>query len=475
MENQGYQEKVAAAYARMTEKDGRVSRPAYHLTPVAGTLADPNGLAQVGDTCHVMFINNPLGCEVEGRTPSVWAHLTTRDFLTWHREPVAVWPDHARDVNGVYSGSALVRGGKMYLFYTGNVRHEGDFDYVDSGREQNVMRVESLNSDLTEFGEKALLMTNDDFPATMTQHVRDPQMIERDGHVYMFLGARTKEDTGCVLVYQGDNLTHFSLVNVLQTAEKFGYMWECPDLVTLADRDFLLACPQGIAHETHRYQNSHQCGYFALSGGFENDCMVGEFQQWDYGFDFYAARTLRGADRTLLIGWMGMAETSYGQTPSRADGWDQVIAMPRELFWCDGRIFQRPVREIERLRGGRTELEGKAVLHGRHFELDMTLAQGSPVRIRLREDCELSYVPDSGELVLSMGPVCGAGRDERRLLVPELASLRVFVDDTTLEIFVNDGWCTLTSRVFGASDECLIEAPGSAGTLWEMNGFTIGD
>lgn len=479
MENQGYRERVAESYARMSTRDLEVPRPTYHLTPVAGTLADPNGLVQVGDTYHVMFINNPLGCEVEGRTPSVWAHLTTRDFVTWRREPVAIWPEDARDRDGVYSGSALVRDGRMHLFYTGNVRHHGNYDYVTSGREQNVMRVSSLDGACTEFGKKTLLMTNDDFPATMTQHVRDPQVIERDGRTYLLLGARTREDVGCVLVYRGEkdktgsDLSRFSLVSMLTTPERFGYMWECPDLVTLDGRDYLLCCPQGIPHEAQRYQNSHQCGCFALDGDFAAGAEVGEFQQWDFGFDLYAARTLKGTGRTLLIGWLGMAETAYGATPSRADGWDQVIAMPRELFVRGGRICQRPLRELEALRGARTDFEDAAALHGRRFELAVTPAAGAPVRVALREDCELAYDPAAGELTLRMGPVCGAGRDERSMLLPDLRDLRIFVDETTLEVFVNDGWATMTSRVFGVGDECRVNAPGGCGTFWEMGGFTI--
>ena len=307
MENPGYEARVAQAYARMAHRD--VSRPVFHLTPLSGTLADPNGLVQVGDTYHVMHINNPLGCEVEGRTPCVWAHWTTRDFVHWRREPVAVWPDSARDRDGVYSGSALVRDGRMHLLYTGNVRHHGDFDYVTSGREQNVMRVSSEDADMTRFGEKNLLMTNDDFPATMTQHVRDPQVVERDGATYLLLGARTREDVGCVLVYRADDLEHCSL------------------------------------------------------------------------------------------------------------------------------------------------------------------AAGTRLELRLREDCEFTW--RAGELVLRMGPTCGAGRDERRMFVPELTRLQVFVDDTTLEVFVNDGWATLTSRLFGAGDECRVDALVGTGTFWPMSGFTL--
>ena len=37
-----------------------------------------------------------------------------------------------------YSGSALVEDGTMYLYYTGNVKHPGNFDYIKEGRGHNV-------------------------------------------------------------------------------------------------------------------------------------------------------------------------------------------------------------------------------------------------------------------------------------------------------------------------------------------------
>lgn len=220
----------------------------------------------------------------------MWGHYTTKDFVHYRRETIAIYPDHPRDRDGVYSGSALEKDGKLYLYYTGNVRHAGDFDYIHAGREQNVLRVES--ADGVHFTHKTLLMTSDDFPADMTNHVRDPQIIQQDGRLYMLLGARTQDDVGCALVYESDNGSHFRLVNRLSTAEPFGYMWECPDLAVLDGRPLLICCPQGIPHQLFRYQNSHQCGCFALEGDFAAGATLGAFQPFDYGFDLYAARAL---------------------------------------------------------------------------------------------------------------------------------------------------------------------------------------
>ena len=476
MENQGYPEAIEGAYARMRALPEDPDRPAYHLSPLAGTLADPNGLVQIGDTYHIMHLNNPLACETAERTACVWAHWTTRDFVAYRREPVALYPDAPFDRDGVYSGSALARGYQLYLFYTGNVRHHGDFDYVHAGREQNVVRAASSGG--VQFGEKRLLMTNADFPADMTRHVRDPQMIDRGSDALMLLGARTAADTGCVLVYRTEDLEHFSLVNTVSTPEKFGYMWECPDLAELGGRSFLLCCPQGIAHEERRYQNEHQCGYFALEGDLAADARVGAFEQWDYGFDFYAARTLKSSDgRVLLVGWLGMAEASYGSTPSARNGWDQVLAMPRELELVGSRIYQRPLAELAGLRGREVAIDGAQGFRAqaRRFRMELLPRAGSPVRVRLREDAELAYDSEKRELSLVMGEVCGVGRDVRRLHLDELAKLEIYVDGSVLEVFANDGYATMTSRLFGCSERTAVDAFDGTGSFCQMGSFVISE
>lgn len=481
----------AIAQARSSVEDGM--RPRYHIAPEAGTLADPNGMFSAGDERHLMFLNNPLACQTSERTPCVWMHLVTRDWVHYRRVPVALYPDTDRDRDGVYSGSALQRDGAAYLFYTGNVRHHGDFDYIHSGREQNVMRAESLDGTFERFGNKRLLMTDEDYPAAMTQHVRDPQVIEREGRLHVLLGARTLADEGCVLVYGlSDELARMELEGVLATAEPFGYMWECPDCIELDGSTYLLACPQGIEHEAHRYQNAHQCGYFALPGGLSacltdasalegGDCSlhgaVGPFEQWDYGFDFYAARTLALPDgRVLLQGWMGMPDAPYGRTPAIAHGWDQALAMPRELTVRDGRICQRPLRELNELAGPGLELDADAphVPEARSFKLDVCLADPSQdLHIALREDAEIEYRSDTHEIVLRMGPMCGAGRDERRALVGEqgLTHIELYVDASTLELFVNDGTFTMTSRIFGDASTTRLHPFAGTATFAPMGGF----
>lgn len=63
-----------------------------------------------------------------------WGHAVSTDLLHWEQLPVMLYPDEPFDCHGAYSGSALVEDGTMYLYYTGNVKHPGNFDYIKEGR-----------------------------------------------------------------------------------------------------------------------------------------------------------------------------------------------------------------------------------------------------------------------------------------------------------------------------------------------------
>lgn len=54
---------------------------------------------------------------------------------------------------------------------------DGDYDYIMTGREQNLIACSS--EDGFNFGEKELIMTNTDFPSNLSLHVRDPKVYPK--------------------------------------------------------------------------------------------------------------------------------------------------------------------------------------------------------------------------------------------------------------------------------------------------------
>ena len=221
----------------------------FHLMPPAGWLNDPNGLCQYQGNYHVFFQYAPES-SLGGR--KFWGHYVSPDLIRWKFLGTALCPDTKWDRDGVYSGSAFTEDGFLELFYTGNVKEKGDFDYISAGRGANVLYTKSSSGET--FKEKNLLLSNEDYPASYTCHVRDPKVWKENGQYYMILGGRRKNDQGAVMIYSSPDKKTWSLCREMSTREPFGYMWECPDLFEMAGTRFPLCCPQGLEAQQERYQ-----------------------------------------------------------------------------------------------------------------------------------------------------------------------------------------------------------------------------
>lgn len=277
---------------KRAEKNSRINCDKYklgfHLMPPTGWLNDPNGLCQFKGIYHVFFQYSPFDANGGEK---FWGHYTSKDMISWKYEGVAMAPDTPFDKDGVFSGSAFVENEKMYIYYTGNVEEPGKHDYVTSGRQSNTILVISDGKFL---GPKIVLMTNKNYPSTYTCHIRDPKVWKEQGKYYMVLGGREMvdgtetNDIGKVLLYSSCDLINWKLKNEIATTKRFGYMWECPDMITLNGDKFLSVSPQGLEAYIFKYQNVYQSGYFPIKGDLKEQYSLGEFVEWDMGFDFYA-------------------------------------------------------------------------------------------------------------------------------------------------------------------------------------------
>ena len=82
-----------------------------------------------------------------------WNHVISKDLVHWENLGIALFPSKTDDRSGCFSGSAVEEDGKLYLYYTGNVKLEdGEFDYIRTGREANTVLV--VSEDGERFGRK---------------------------------------------------------------------------------------------------------------------------------------------------------------------------------------------------------------------------------------------------------------------------------------------------------------------------------
>jgi sucrose-6-phosphate hydrolase SacC (GH32 family) len=222
-----------------------------------------------------------------------------------------------------------------------------------------------------------------------------------------------------------------------------------------------------------------------------------EHANWlDFGPDYYAVRIYRDydavEDRTVTLGWMGNWEYANTVPTSWGKG---ALALPRELelrSYPGGlRLMQRPIPAFEQLRQDAVQL-GQLELSGRRslqefvparntYEIDVTFAIADPdARFGLslakggEHDVTVGYDAHTSTVFLDRTHPENAGFSGkfRKYATAPLeprdgtVRLQIFVDQSSVEVFANDGERTLTALMFPDPDSTGIE-------LFSENGSTI--
>lgn len=451
-----------------TNPGGRF-RQKLHLMPPVGWLNDPNGLCQFKGVYHAFFQYSPLNAEGGVK---MWGHYTSRDMIDWEYQGVTLYPDQPFDCSGVYSGCAFIEDGEMYLYYTGNVKLEDrdDYDYVNSGREANTVLV--MSTDGVNFGRKRLLMKNSDYPADLTLHVRDPKVWKENGIYYMLQGARTKEDSGQAIVFRSEDKLHWSFHSRIKTNDKFGYMWECPDYFEVDGTKILSASVQGLTGDEWKERNVYQSGYFVVDGDILGEYILSDYRLWDYGFDYYAPQSFETDDgRRIQIGWMGMPDCEEYTNWTIEDGWQHCFTFPREVFVKDGIVRQRPIREL----GERKILseETKNRLETKNYtvyEAVVSDISDDQFHAVLAENLIVKYENNRFviEFINSRNNKVSCGRKIRYVEMDHVTDVRILSDESSVEIFVNDGAYVFSTRYYPEEPGICIEAEGADIRLYRI-------
>ncbi|WP_222887785.1 glycoside hydrolase family 32 protein [Enterobacter sp. C2] len=452
--------------------------PRYHLAARAGWMNDPNGLVWFDGWYHAFYQHHPYSTQWG---PMHWGHARSQDLVHWEHLPVAIAPEGPEDKDGCFSGSAVVDGDTLALIYTGHKFH-GDAD-----NEDNLYQVQCLatSQDGIHFARQGIVV---DTPPGV-HHFRDPKVWCEGESWYMIVGARAGE-TGQVRLYRSADLRQWQEEGVLDEAEAgMGFMWECPDFFTLGDKHVLMFSPQGMAAHGFKNRNLFQSGY--LLGDWQPGqpfVRAGEFVEMDHGHDFYAPQSFLTPDgRRIVIGWLDMWESPL---PEQQDGWAGMLSLPRELsLSADNRVQMRPAKEVESLRQGWypwsvstlnnqqisvAENTGamEVVLNWKGAESDAEqygLSLGDGLRIYVDAQMQRLVL----ERRYPQHGLCGT-RSVPLTLDHDL-HLRVFIDNSSVEVFVNDGEACLSSRIYpdaNQRDLRLFAWSGSAslsdGGAWQL-------
>jgi beta-fructofuranosidase len=431
----------------------------YHVSTPAYWMNDPNGFSFFNGEYHLFYQHHPYSPEWG---PMFWGHVKSKNLVHWEHMPIALAPTDEYDQDGCFSGGGIEKDGSMYVMYTGNTWTGDDHD-------KDLLQVQCLAvSDdgihFTKFKENPVIAeapTGDVHP----YHIRDPKVWKQGNDYYCVLGSRTMDHHGQVLLYRSSDLLHWEFISVMAKSDgDLGYMWECPDVFRLEGHDVLMMSPQGVKPKGDLYHNLHQAGYVLGELDYHTGVLShGDFHLLDYGFDFYAPQTMEDPKgRRIMIAWMAMWESHM---PEQEYNWAGAMTIPRQLEWMDGEIYSKPVQELKELRGNVVRLEHVTVKEkkvipeviGDCYELEVTIDAksaeqfGVKVRVSEKEETVISYSRLEGKVILDRERSGKGPKGIRKApvqLKENLLHLRVFVDHSSVEVFINEGEKVMSARVY---------------------------
>jgi len=468
----------AAAMAGMRTRLGTdPSRPAYHLTPPANWLNDPNGLIAWNGCYHVFYQYNPAG---PFHNTIHWGHAVSEDLVEWRDEPVALAPSpDGPDRHGCWSGCAVDDDGTATALYTGG-----------KGRSQLPCLATSEDPDLREWhkhGDNPIIETLPaDLDVIETEHweaeFRDHSVWREGDTWYQLIGTGLDGAGGAALLYSSGNLREWHYEGPLFVGDGTdGSVWECPELLDLGEKQLL--------HVSNYEDVLYFLGEFE-DGRFRADCRG----VLDHG-DFYAPQSLWDGDRSLTWAWLPEARDLEAQWDA---GWSGTLSLPRVLsLGPDGRLRQAPAAEVTELRGRR--LAGPTAFDldadrrrlpaaGRRLELELELELADATAAELsvfespdREERTPIRYTHRGDLRLERAASSldnRAATDTQEMTVTpydEPLTLRAFLDGSVVELYANRRHC-LTSRVYPTREDStglsLCAEGGRASvrslSVWEM-------
>ncbi|EJE99706.1 glycoside hydrolase family 32 protein [Liquorilactobacillus mali] len=458
-------------------------RQKFHIEAKSGFLNDPNGFSFFNGKYHLFYQWTPLAFKQD---PPIWHHgwyhIASLDLINWEDLGPAIESDTELDKHGTYSGSAIVIDDKLFCIYTGNTWTNTQ---TDNWR-RLPYQVGAWMDEYNQFKKIDKPLIIDTF-ADCTGHFRDPKIWKHANDYYAILGAQRKDLTGTakIIKSEGHDLTKWQKYGELKTGEaNLGYMWECPDYFELNGQGVLLFSPQGLSPKDNYFQNVYQTGYFIGEPlNYENlDFKHGQFHELDAGFDFYASQTLEAPDgRRIMMAWFGISEMEYPTTKYHYSG---CLTIPRELIVEDKKLLQRPIVELEKLRkkekkadiliDSMTELDTtENVTQELDFEVNLGSADSFVLDLRANQDnsqhtrliidrknqyCILSR-KESG---ISFAEKYGTER-KRKFKFGQNLRVHIFVDVSSVEIFIGKGEVVFSARIFPNDNQTKIFAQSIGG------------
>jgi len=449
-------------------------RTGFHFQPPKNWMNDPNGPMFDAKTglYHLFYQWNPQSNV--GFSDMHWGHAVSKDMLKWRNLPIALYPDTG-SCGGEWSGSATVDapGGLPILSYS--VQCNSYFGQAVPADPSDALLVNWTANHIV--GHKA----------PNTGGFRDPSTawLGPDGKWRQLLACG-----GASCLYESGDFKTWQYVGHMFGTGK-GSTWEMPDIVNLTDGKTLFM-KVGMENGTDYWTTgsfSYESNNFTTGVGVATGAYSIQ-QQCDYGA-FYSSKTFAGAPEKVLIGWVGEGADS----PMK--DWAGLQSIPRAITADParpGRVLFYPI-DLTALHGTRVDLGltplpsgGTVKVHGMTgLQLDLLatfqgpLTQGTVFGLGVfAVDGDLSTMTNvTVTIVDSISGILavGAHRGIFPLAKTGGVTLRVLVDRSIVEGFVDDGTAVATTRAYPGSQAATSVYVTNGGTttvqLTKFEGYVM--
>ena len=445
-------------------------RPDYHFTPAKGWMNDPNGMFYLDGEYHLFFQHYP-DSTVWG--PMHWGHAISKDLVTWEELPIALYPD---SLGYIFSGSAVLdEENSSGLGTAENPPIVAIFTYHDMAGEKSG-KIDFQTQGIAFSLDKGRTWTkyegNPVLPNPGIKDFRDPKVSQvtlQDGSKSWVM-TLTAQDR--VKFYQSSDLKNWTAWGEFgQGIGAHGVVWECPDLIPLTAPDGSQKWVLLVSINPGGPQKGSATQYFI--GDFKNglftpdDTMI----RWlDYGPDNYAgvtwANVPKEQNRTLFIGWM--SNWLYAQVvPTQT--WRSAMTLSRELslFDVDGTLLVKsaPVKELETLRKEPIEVNKQSNLPSQAVEILAELDGSDAFSLTISNELgeQVNITKEFGLVSIDRSKAGKSDFNEDFAAMHsapmswEAKEIRIFLDASSIELFVNGGELVMTSLVFPRSPWKKIE------------------
>ena len=435
-------------------------RPIYHYVNPEGRLNDPNGLCFWQGRWHLFYQAYP-----PEDSRQHWGHAVSDDLVHWRDLPLAIYPNPERCC---FSGSTLVEEDRVIAMYHGTAVG----NMVATSSDPLLLNWKKVT------GRAVIPMKNPD-GSRPPYRVFDPCIWKKDG-VYYSLSAGTLPDgpggkpVRANFLLRSKNLANWEYLHPFVENDRYSLVGDdgaCPYFWPIGEKHILL-------------HFSHMSGGKYLLGDYDktrDKLVVTAGGDFNFGpaapAGVHAPSAAPDGKRGVIV--------IFNMNPAKpTEGWNQIMTLPRRLTLIgQDQLAIVPAGDIESLRGQHQHVDAMTLPANEEVVLDSVRGnameivaeidpKGSPMvemnvlrspnreeftRIALFkhrgyrgkslitiDSSYASLLPDVRSRAPETAPV-SLGRDEP-------LKLRVFIDKSVVEVFINGKQCVAVRVYPGRED-----------------------